>query len=310
MNSTKVNWIDMFPDEFHSAMKRRPVCYMAYGPAEPHGAYNTMGIDWVGTQLFTEAAAKKFGGIVAPPFVWHIAEQPYHSYETQFAGMGMSITSSIPESLFLHNMLYHIRSMDTKGFHAGILLSGHYMGGLGHDMRLLCDMYKQRTGSPIQFYAATTDEIVEIEASAEHKRHAGVIETAQFMYLKPDGVDLDRLNREPNVPREIAGGAERFGYYCAPKGFEKDAELVTAELGKQIVEKRLCKIGDIVSELLDNYEKEQKERKVVSITETEELWTRFEMLTRKYWQCVLTKSEKENKITPPPFPGWKEMTPI
>ena len=55
---TKVRWEEMFPDEFLELLDRRPVCYVAYGLAEPHGAYNALGLDFLKAQALVERAAR------------------------------------------------------------------------------------------------------------------------------------------------------------------------------------------------------------------------------------------------------------
>lgn len=306
----KVNWIDMFPDEFFDALNNCPVCYMAYGLAEPHGVQNALGTDWISTQTTLELAAAAHGGIVAPPFAWHIQEQQYYDWEIDCCGMGISLSSSLPEDLFLHNMLYHIRNMDSKGFHAGILMSGHYLGHLGDDMRLLCEYYCRRTGSPIQLWAGLTYELFEDEKEAlglgeQDGHHGGIAETAWLMALKPELVDLDRLKKPLNVPVEIAGGNEKYGPYCAPKDFGKNGKLPSIELGQRIIDARVRRLGEIKDNLLKNYVPKDG-WKAPSIVDTEEIWVRFVQLTRKYWGSVLTKREAEEGIYPV-FPGWEEL---
>lgn len=310
MRAKKVNWMEMFPDEFFDAMQACPTCYMAYGPAEPHGVYNILGLDWYGAQLLLERAAKMNGGIVAPPFAWHIQEQQYYDWEIDCCGMGMSLTSSIPEELFLHNMLYHIRNMDSKGFHSGILISGHYLGHLGADMQLLCDYYCRRTGSPIQLLACCTNELVANTVSAfgirdNDEEHAGIVETSLLMALKPDGVDLERMKRPLTVSAEIAGGNCDYGPYCAPKHFAEDGRIPNLALGNRIVDILVKSLGEKNKALLNSY-KSDVVRKAPSTLDTEAIWTRFLMLTRKYWQSVLTRREAEEN-TYPRFPGWIEL---
>ena len=310
MNKKKVNWMEMFPDEFFDAFNGCPTCYMPYGPAEPHGVYNILGLDWYGAQLLLERAAETHGGIVAPPFAWHIQEQQYYDWELDCCGMGMSLTSSLPEDLFLHNVLYHIRNIDSKGFHAGILISGHYLGNLGFDMQLLCDYYCRRTGSPIQLLACCTNELVGDTKKAfgtedSDEEHAGMVETSMLLALKPEGVDLERLKKPLNVSPEIAGGNGEYGPYCAPKHFTEDGRLPNPELGKRIVDTLVKSLGEKKNELLGKY-KPQTDRPVPSIIDTEAIWTRFVMLTRKYWKSVLTRREAEENIYPK-FPGWAEL---
>ncbi|MCL2421801.1 MAG: creatininase family protein [Defluviitaleaceae bacterium] len=305
----KTNWMDMFPDEFFTARDNYPVCYMAYGLAEPHGTYTILGQDWLRTQLVLERTAAQFGGIVAPPFAWHVNEQQYYDWEMDCCGMGISLSSSIPEDLFLHNVLHHIRNMDGKGFRAGILLTGHCLHGLGADLRLLCEFYKMRTGSPMQFWAGQPWEMFDDAETktgvlADDGDHAGVAECAELMALKADSVDMNRLNKI-NVPKQIAGGNQQYSHYCAPADFGK-GPLPTIEMGQQIVAKRVNKLGQIAADLLKAYVP-PTEYKIPSLLDTEEIWLRFTNLTRRYWGSVLTKSEAEAGYQPPPFPGWKEL---
>ena len=309
-DTNKVNWMEMFPDEFFSARDRRPVCYMAYGLAEPHGTYTALGQDWYRTQLTLERAAREYGGIVAPPFAWHINEQQYYEWELDCCGMGMSMSSSIPEDLFLHNVLHRIRNMDGKGFRAGVLLSGHCVAGLGADMRLLCEFYKIRTGSPMQFWAGQPWEMFpEGEAQsfgrdADDGHHAGVAETAELMGLMPDAVDLSRVGKL-NVPERIAGGNDTYGPYCSPRGFG-EGKLPTDEMGARINAVRVKRLIEIADGLLAAYEPVEG-YKIPTVLDAEAIWARFTALTRRYWGSTLTRREAEEGVKPPPFPGWEEL---
>ena len=301
----KVNWMDMFPDEFYDAQNYCPVCYMAYGLAEPHGTYNALGIDWYNAQSLLEFAAKKHGGIVAPPFAWHIQEQPYYDWEMDCCGMGMSLSSSITEELFLHNILHHIRNIDGKGFHAGILVSGHNVSDLDKDMNLLCEFYRRRTGSPVQLRAVYSTDLVDDLGPEYDSHHAGITETCEFMVYKPELVDLGRLNKPLNVPIKIAGENERFDTYCAPKNFGRDGRLPSSELGWILIDKKVKRLGEIKNELLGRYEP-VNDWKAPSIIDTEELWARFVFITKRYWNCLLTKEEAKKGMSHE-FPGWDAL---
>ena len=303
------SWIDMYPDEFFEEQGRNPICYMAYGPAEPHGVYNTMGVDFYNSYLLCRRAAEQNGGIVAPPSAWHIQEQPYYDWEMDCCGMGGSLSTSIPEELFLKNMLYHIRSIDTKNFKAGILLSGHYLGSLNEDMRMLCEYYCRKTGSPVQLWAGYVNEIdysflhsLELPNSCED--HAGILETAMVMELRPESVDLTKIHKPLNVTEEIAGNSKDYGYYCCPANFNDDITYTTKELGKRVTDHFVKKLGEKKEQLLSRYQ--DKERKYVTITETEEIWASFCYLTKRYWQCVQTRHEAENGISLK-FPGFDAL---
>ena len=83
----KVNWEEMFPDEMLGAIDLCPVCYLAYGLAEPHGAYNALGLDWLKARALVERAAREHGGLVAPPAAWHIQRR----HGRQVSGFDLSV---------------------------------------------------------------------------------------------------------------------------------------------------------------------------------------------------------------------------
>ncbi|MDD6174473.1 MAG: creatininase family protein [Firmicutes bacterium] len=303
------NWLDMYPDEYFDEKKKNPVCYMAYGPAEPHGVYNAMGVDFYNSYLLACRAAEAHGGIVAPPSAWHIQEQPYYDWEMDCCGMGLSLTTSVTEELFLHNLLYHIRNIDAKGFHAGILLSGHYLGGLNEDMRMLCEYYRRKTGSPIQLWAGYVNELdydflgkLNLPGSAED--HAGILETVMVMELKPESVNLEKIRQPLNVERRIAGNSNDYGLYCCPATLEQDLPYMTRDLGRRVVNRFVECLGDLQQSLREQYT--DRPRRYITMTETEEIWASFCYLTKRYWKCVQSRYEAEHDIYLK-FPGFDEL---
>ena len=184
----KVRWETMLPDELLEEIERCPVCYMAYGLAEPHGPYNALGLDWLKAQGLLERAAREHGGVVAPPCCWHVQERPEFDWCGK-NGVPQSLCSSIPPDLWLRMALYQIRAIDARGFRAAILITGHY-GGVENDLRLLCECYMLRTRSPLRLFAAADWEVIALEGVGGD--HAGRTETSQLMCLHPDLVDMSR----------------------------------------------------------------------------------------------------------------------
>lgn len=287
-NTHRIHWLEMRPAEFFAARDHRPVCYTAFGLAEPHGPYNPLGLDWLKAQGILERAARQHGGIVAPPFAWHITEQPHFPWlESQ--GIKQTLASSIPADLFLRMVLYQIRAMDARGFRAGILITGHY-GGLENDIRLLCEFYTRRTGSPLRLYAAADCELIRREPY--HGDHAGVCETSQLLALRPELIDLSR-RESPDDPWA--------GHDFEAPGVERPS----AELGEEIVTSQVKRLGEIVGELLSDYV-HQEGWAAPNMPETESLWHRFEQSTRKYWWCSLTL-EQLTRGELLEFPGWEAL---
>jgi len=291
INSQKVRWDEMFPDELLHAIEECPVCYCAYGLAEPHGAYNAIGLDWLKAQALVERAVKIYGGVVAPPCAWHIAENSLHLDWISSKGVKQPLASSIPEDLFYRLVLYQIRAIDARGFHVGILVTGHY-GGLENDMRLLCEFYLRCTGSPLRLAAFADWELIRFENYRGD--HAGICETSQLMALRPVLVDLER--KEESSPS---------GPWIGTSFPLKDGRMPSRQLGENIVRSQIERLGEIQRELLESYVP-RKDWKAPSLTDTEDIWVRFERLTRKYWVESMTFEEyMQGKRTP--FPGWAAL---
>jgi creatinine amidohydrolase len=296
MPMRKVRWEDMFPDELFEEIQRNPVVYMAYGLAEPHGAYNAMGLDWLKAQSLAEMAAQSHGGVVAPPFAWHIQERPEfhddghgHGWLVD-SGVKQSLASAIPSALFYQMALHQIRAFDARGFRAAILITGHY-GGPERILRLLCDFYTRRTGSPIRLHALADWECIGLEDVQGD--HAGITETSQLMALRPDLVDLDRKK----VPRELG---ER---YAAGVSFDAGEPPPSRELGERIIQSQVVSLGKIQRGLLESYESLEGWTAPTS-NDADDIWHRFEQLTRKYWSPTYEEYRAGNV---PEFPGWEAL---
>ena len=287
----------MLPDEFVDARDRFSVCWMAYGLAEPHGAYNALGLDWLKSQALVERAAETHGGIVAPPMCWHIQERPEfhddgkgHGWLCD-AGVLEPLASSIPPDLFYRMLFHHIRAFDARGFHAAVLVTGHY-GGVEQAMRLACEYYLRRTGSPLRLLAIADWECIDA-ASPYHGDHAGICETSQLMALRPGLTDLARR----------AAAHPELGDRCA--GFvDFDAGLLPSEeLGRSIVDSQLRNLGEMASGLLRDHHPDP-DWKAPNPNEVDSVWHRFDLATRRYWTPTYAEYRAGSC---PVFPGWEAL---
>lgn len=283
-----VKWEELMPDDLMSEIVRFGVCYLAYGLAEPHGHYNALGLDWLKAYGICVRAAEKHGGIVAPPMCWHVAEIPFFPW-FESRGVTKPLASSIPPTLFLHNVLYQIRAADARGFKVALLVTGHN-GGVQHDMRLLCEFYTRVTGSPMRLRALFDGEA--ITETPYRGDHAGICETSQLMYIRPECVDLSRVRRDDC----FAGTA--FGH--------DDNPMPSADLGRQIVESQIEWFGETSRRMLSEYEPVENWQ-APDTMRTEELWTRFECLTRKYWVMSTCLKDRSEGRAAAEFPGWEAL---
>lgn len=287
--SKKIKWEEMFPDEFLEIQQENPICYMAYGLAEPHGTYNALGLDWLKATALCEKTAEKYGGIIAPPFAWHVNESPTFKW-LESKNIKQSLCSSIPADLFLRTVIHQLRAFDARDFHAAILITGHY-GGLEQDMRLLCDYYIRRTGSPMQIHAIADYECIEYKNYKGD--HAGMCETQQLMSLHPNLVDLEKKEPSP-----ISGPWAGIDFYNKTK-------LPTRKEGDKIVKSQISHLGKIKNELLEKYHKKNNYIAPNQI-EVDEMWNSFERHTRKFWVLSMTMDDRKQGRFPQ-FPGWKSL---
>ena len=125
----KVRWEEMFPDELDAALARCPLVYLTYGLCEPHGLHNAVGLDALKAHALACRAAQAHGGLVAPPFFWHVHEIGYHAaWGARTIGDRNPWLTSLPPWVFFQMFFYHLRAAGARGFHAAIVITGHYGG--------------------------------------------------------------------------------------------------------------------------------------------------------------------------------------
>ncbi len=188
----KVVWHEMFKDEFESALARYPLCYLSFGLSEPHGLQNAMGLDGLKAYALVQRAAEIHGGIVAPPVWWHIHEIPLSlSWLAQQNAPNPYLTS-VPPEIFLHQLVYQLRAVESAGFRGAICVTGHY-GGIEVDMKQVCSLYSSQR--PLRAVALADWEAIRYKDY--HGDHAGRCETSQLWALCPDMVDISRIPDKP-----------------------------------------------------------------------------------------------------------------
>jgi creatinine amidohydrolase len=280
----------MLPDELLEAIRVRRVCYMAYGLAEPHGPYNALGLDHLKAQAICELAAGAHGAVVAPPLCWHIQERPEFPWLESLGVINGGLCSSIPTDLFFRLALFNIRAIDARGFDAAILITGHY-GGVERDLRLLADFYLRRSRSPMRILAIADWEV--IRAEGYRGDHAGVTETSQLIYLRPELVDLTR--QHDGWPT---------GGWCGMQ-FPAGGRTPSREVGERIVSSQIKQLGEEQRRLLAEH-RAQPQWRAPNLNETDAIWRSFWDKAAPYMVCNTTLEQyKAGGL--PKFPGWDAL---
>lgn len=256
-----VRWEEMFPDELEEALRKRPVVYLTYGLCEPHGLYSAVGLDGLKAHLIGCAAAERHGGIVAPPFLWHIHEMGLEAAWADSAiGDRNPWLTSLPPWVFYKSVWFQLRNVAARGFHAAIVLTGHWP--YERDLRRLADIFMRH--SPLRIWAGSDAEAHEDGNVSDE--HGGRYETSVLWALRPDLVDMSRL--EDGMPPEgvMAGG--------------EGARIASRREGARLVEDITNWLGAKAAELLASYEPPQEDaerapgidRGAMTFDEAERLW--------------------------------------
>ena len=256
----EVRWERMFPDELEGAFAERPAAYLAYGLCEPHGPQNTLGLDALKAHAIACRVARSVGGIVAPPDYWHIHELGgYATWAHRSVGeVPRSWLTAVPPWVHFKNVCYHIRAMDAIGFHAVVMITGHY-GPNWQDLKTMLSLIQPYVGA--RLYGLPDFEANQPGFANDGKSggdHAGRVETSLLWALEPDCVDVSRIPAPDAPGPHFAMGA--------------NARESDRRIGERMVEDEVRWIGDKVRELLAEYDRIQPTTRLRTFEDVESLW--------------------------------------
>lgn len=250
----------MFPHDLEAAFAACPVVFMPYGLCEPHGPQNVLGLDGLKAHGICCAAARKFGGIVAPVDYWHIHEcGGYAVWAHENIGERRPWLTAVPPWIHFKNVCYHIRAMDAAGFHAAILLTGHY-GENWKDLKTLVGILQPHFA--MRMYALPDFEANEngFGDGGPNLDHAGRVETSQLWALEPECVDMSMMPPKDQPGPHFAMGAT--------------ARESNPSTGERMVNEQVDWLGSKLKELLSKYkESEPASRRTLSFERIEQLWS-------------------------------------
>lgn len=236
-NNTKVKWEELLPDAFLERQQECPVVYLPMGLCEPHGHIAAFGLDTLKAQYICEAAAERTGGIVAPTQGYHIHETGYHApWLKEVIGEANPHMAAIPPDILLHLFLYQLRAFSNAGFKGVVVITGH-AGGNQEDLRMVASAFMSKY--PMKVEVRADPELV---AGRYQGDHAGKYEISQLMHIRPDLIDMSKINRQ-NEDKTL--GRFALGH---------DAKEASPELGKKIMEEcvgETCKIVEHLRKLID-----------------------------------------------------------
>ncbi len=232
----KVQWEEMFRYEFEGALERCPICYLPFGTLERHGAHLPYGQDAMKAHGLCVAAARKHGGVVAPPLHWGTHGNVFQEDFKRGTGWG-DITQPtgsvyITEGVLMALALEMFREIEYCGFKVIVALTGHYPEVQVTALKFAAEQFM--VTSKVRVWALAEYEVSgEVEVGRDH---AGKWETSLFWAMYPELTDMTRL------PDPQTGGYE----FTSPAAHE-----ASPELGAKMVDYIADKLGQGALKLLE-----------------------------------------------------------
>jgi creatinine amidohydrolase/Fe(II)-dependent formamide hydrolase-like protein len=256
----EVRWERMLPHELEAAFAACPAVYFAYGLCEPHGPQNALGLDALKAHGLLVRTACEHGGIVAPPDYWHVHEiGGYALWAEREIGEARPWLTAVPPWVHFKSICYHVRAAEVLGFHAAILLTGHY-GPNWEDLKTLVERLQPLTRMRLYGLPDFEANRPGFPGDGADGDHAGKVETSQLWALEPAAVDMSRLPSQPPagaVPPLFAMG--------------KDAADADLEAGRQMIADQVSWLGRKQRELLDAYDPGRPSR-LRTFADVERFW--------------------------------------
>jgi creatinine amidohydrolase/Fe(II)-dependent formamide hydrolase-like protein len=258
----EVRWERMFPDELEARFAACPAVYFAYGLCEPHGPHNVVGLDTLKAHAIACRVARARGGIVAPPDYWHIHELGgYAAWAYRAVGqVERSWLTAVPPWVHFKNICYHLRTADALGFHAAVLITGHY-GPNWQDLKTMLDLVQPYVGA--RLYGLPDFEANQPGFAGDGKSggdHAGRVEMSLLWALEPECVDVSRLPAPDDIGPHFAMGP--------------DAREADRRVGERMVGDEVRWLAAKVDELLETYGQVKPQHRLRTFEDIEELWER------------------------------------
>jgi creatinine amidohydrolase/Fe(II)-dependent formamide hydrolase-like protein len=288
----EVRWERMLPHQLEAAFAACPVGYFAYGLCEPHGPQNALGLDGLKAHGLLVRAARRYGGIVAPPDYWHVHEMGgYAVWAEREIGEERPWLTAVPPWVHFKNICYHVRAAEVLGFHAAILLTGHY-GPNYQDLESLVSWLQPWTRMRLCGLADFALNQPGFPGDGADGDHAGKVETSQLWELEPACVDAGLIPAAAEPPRFAMG---------------RDAAQADPAAGRRMVADQVAALGARVRGLLDTYGPERPSR-LRTFADVEDFWAtvvrpelpRFKSM-RPTWYP---------KAAPDPASRWRENWPV
>jgi creatinine amidohydrolase/Fe(II)-dependent formamide hydrolase-like protein len=252
----EVRWERMLPHELEEAFAACPAAWFAYGLCEPHGPHCALGLDGLKAHALAVRAARAHGGVVAPPDYWHVHELGgYALWAEREVGEARPWLTAVPPWVHFKNVCYHVRAAESLGFHAAVLLTGHY-GPNWEDLKTLVALLQPHVRVRLHGLPDFEANRPGFPGDGADGDHAGKVETSLLWALEPDCVD----------PARLAAGA---GAGAFARG--ADAGQASREAGERMVAGIVDSLGQLQRGLLAAWDPGRPSR-LCTFSDVERFW--------------------------------------
>lgn len=255
----EVRWERMFIDQLEEAFKVCPLVYFTYGLCEPHGPQCAVGLDALKAHKIACLAAERHGGIVAPPDYWHIHELGGYALwaEHEIGNVPRTWLTAVPPWVHFKNICYQVRAADALGFHAAILLTGHY-GPNWQDLKTLVELIQPYCGMRLYSLPDFECNTPGFDGDGASGDHAGKVETSLLWAVEPDCVDISRIPPAGDPGKHYAMG--------------KNAAQANRRVGERMALDEADWLGARSKALLADYDRLKPTVRLRTFQQVEEMW--------------------------------------
>ncbi len=201
----KIRFETLVPDELTAAIEGRSLALLPVGSMEWHGPHMAMGVDTYNAYEIAQRAARALGGVVMPP-LYIGTERPRSPEQLKRVGfrgdetiVGMDFPGNAfrsfywPQEFFETLITTQVQMLLNMGFRQVAIINGH---GAKNQLEILSGISSRLSA---ENNACVTYFMALVEGCGAGLGHAGLAETAIFMRLCPEGVQLEKLP-ERSVP--------------------------------------------------------------------------------------------------------------
>lgn len=230
--------------EYEQAVQERVVVWPV-GIVEEHGPHLPLGTDTYQVEAVVHDAADQVGAVVLPTFAYGNA----HSTRP-FPGT-ISLTRDTMQRVTREVLL----ELDRHGARGVCVISGHAGSGHMHALKTAAQDVTE-TGGPRIAVLSEWDIIYDQPRPIAgvdippHDGHAGAMETARILDLRPELVDRDAIPPDhvgDEHPYVLAADAAA----AMPDGYGGDPSLATAKLGAALHEIAVGGLVEVLEDLAD-----------------------------------------------------------